>query len=184
MSRAREQARVSRLPAAASTIDVDYRSSKFPVFLLNGHLGSSNSDVRAGDNDQKHSRTWAGMQNWWRSLLDLPLLEKVASSGEAEAETIPRKPRTRANEKPEVAVHDFLNTWLVEQKPNQTVAYFTEPCCACMELETRQPIDPGMAKCKLLQAMMEANKRLGKISSLSEVSIGIQLSGPRIKIID
>src|SRR5262249_41528666 len=35
-------------------IDVDYRSSKFPVALINGHLSSSNSDIRAGNNDERH----------------------------------------------------------------------------------------------------------------------------------
>ena len=28
-------------------IDVDYRSSKFPTALVNGHLTASNSDIRA-----------------------------------------------------------------------------------------------------------------------------------------
>jgi hypothetical protein len=31
-------------------IDVDYRSSKFPNALVNGHLRAANSDVRAGNN--------------------------------------------------------------------------------------------------------------------------------------
>ncbi|HYI96816.1 MAG TPA: hypothetical protein VEX68_24960 [Bryobacteraceae bacterium] len=35
-------------------IDVDYRSSRFPVALMNGHLTASNCDIRAGDNDAKH----------------------------------------------------------------------------------------------------------------------------------
>jgi hypothetical protein len=35
-------------------IDVDYRSSKFPVAILNGHLSSANSDVRAGNNHARH----------------------------------------------------------------------------------------------------------------------------------
>src|SRR4030095_7704586 len=54
-------------------IDVDYRSSKFPVALINGHLNSSNSDIRAGNNDDRHNGRWAGVSNWWRSLLGLPL---------------------------------------------------------------------------------------------------------------
>ena len=36
-------------------IDVDYRSSSFPVALFNGHLSASNSDVRAGNNDDRHN---------------------------------------------------------------------------------------------------------------------------------
>jgi hypothetical protein len=142
-------------------IDVDYRSSRFPTFLVNGHLSSANSDVRAGDHDQKHNGTWNGLQSWWQSLLGLPISAKAPSGGEEEA-AILQEPGTKAEEKPEVAVHDFLNSWLVEQQPGKSMAYFGEPCFACMELETGQPIDRGMAKFRLLHAMVEINKRLGR----------------------
>ena len=36
-------------------IDVDYRSSKMPEAMWNGHLSSANSDVRAGDNHARHT---------------------------------------------------------------------------------------------------------------------------------
>ncbi len=39
-------------------IDVDYRSGF-------GHLGASNSDVRAPGNFQKHIDRWPGLRNWW-----------------------------------------------------------------------------------------------------------------------
>ena len=38
----------------SADIDVDYRTSKMPQSLFNGHLTASNSDVRAGDNAQRH----------------------------------------------------------------------------------------------------------------------------------
>ena len=44
-------------------IDVDYRSSSFPVMMFNGHLNESNSDVRAGNNDERHAARWSGFQN-------------------------------------------------------------------------------------------------------------------------
>ena len=47
-------------------VDVDYRASFFPVALLNGHLTASNSDVRAGNNYDKHLNKWTGFQNWCR----------------------------------------------------------------------------------------------------------------------
>ena len=39
-------------------IDVDYRSSKMPGAMFNGHLTSANSDVRAGDNHPQHTNRW------------------------------------------------------------------------------------------------------------------------------
>lgn len=66
-------------------IDVDYRSAKFPVFLVNGHLSTSNSDVRAGNNDEIHNRHWSGLQNWWRNLLGLPWLEQPTAAEDTSA---------------------------------------------------------------------------------------------------
>jgi hypothetical protein len=54
-------------------IDVDYRSSSFPVGLFNGHLSAANSDVRAGDNAERHAGRWSGFQNWWRSFFGVGL---------------------------------------------------------------------------------------------------------------
>lgn len=43
-------------------VDVDYRSSSFPLALFNGHLSASNSDVRAGNNDERHNGRWAAIR--------------------------------------------------------------------------------------------------------------------------
>ncbi len=43
------------LDGRLADIDVDYRSSSFPSMLFNGHLSASNSDVRAGNNDERHA---------------------------------------------------------------------------------------------------------------------------------
>ena len=43
------------LDGRLADIDVDYRSSSFPVSLFNGHLSAANSDVRAGDNVERHA---------------------------------------------------------------------------------------------------------------------------------
>ena len=42
--------------------------SKAPQSLFNGHLTSSNSDVRSGDNAQRHTRRWTGFANWWSDV--------------------------------------------------------------------------------------------------------------------
>lgn len=51
------------LDGRRTDIDVDYRSSSFPVGLFNGHLTASNSDVRAGNNYDKHVNRWSGFNN-------------------------------------------------------------------------------------------------------------------------
>ncbi|MEJ2007639.1 MAG: hypothetical protein P8Z30_05675 [Acidobacteriota bacterium] len=164
-------------------IDVDYRSATFPVFLINGHLSASNSDVRAGNNYQRHSQQWAGLANWWRTLLGLPVSEGASPEREAKGEIIPTTPRIKPNAKPATAVHDFLQSWLVEQEPQETMAYFADSAFPCMQLETGQPLDPGMAKFKMLMALQDVNRRVGKIKDLSAVSKGVHLTGERARVI-
>ena len=64
-----------------SDIDVDYRSSLFPASLLNGHLASSNSDVRAGSNFDRHLNRWAGFQNWWNGFFGVRREQAPAQTG-------------------------------------------------------------------------------------------------------
>ena len=65
-----------------SDIDVDYRSSGFPKGLVNGHLSSSNSDVRAGNNLDRHDGRWSGLNGWWRNVFGQLGSWRQAASGE------------------------------------------------------------------------------------------------------
>ena len=163
-------------------VDVDYRSSRFPVFLVNGHLSASNSDVRASDNDVRHNTQWAGLPNWWRNLLGLPLLDKETHVDTGRS-VIASEPKLKAD-KPKDSVYDFLNTWLVEQKPNESIAYFAEESFPCMEVENAKKTDRGVARITMLQQMMAVNKRVGKISSLADASAGVAFEGERLKLIE
>src|SRR5262245_59193446 len=55
-------------PAERADIDVDYKSSKAPQALFNGHLTAGNSDVRSGSNYNGHVSHWKGLVNWWKGL--------------------------------------------------------------------------------------------------------------------
>jgi hypothetical protein len=90
-------------------IDVDYRSSSFPMVLFNGHLTAGNSDVRAGNNYEHHVDRWQGFASWWRHLFGLILTLDVPATFETELD-IPAAPRISGREDLEVAVHDFLKT--------------------------------------------------------------------------
>ncbi len=57
-------------------IDVDYRSSRFPTALINGHLTAANSDVRAGNNTQRHLQRWDGLTDWWHNLFGWQIRRK------------------------------------------------------------------------------------------------------------
>ena len=156
-------------------IDVDYRSSRFPVFLVNGHLTASNSDVRSGDNDRRHNQQWAGLLNWWRNFFGLPIFDMGSQSENAPAS----EPAIKANAKPEVAVHDFLNSWLVDQRPDLAAPYFAESAFSCIEVERGRPVDTGMATFSVLMGLRAVNQRIGNVGQLSDVIAGVRLASPR-----
>ena len=164
-------------------VDVDYKSSGFPKGLVNGHLSASNSDVRAGNNDDIHNRQWSGLSNWWRNLLSLgeTRTDAYAQEGRAIADT-----KAKATTKPDEAVHDFLNTWLVEKKPENVIPYFAQQSYACGELEAGERLDRGMAPFRLLMAMRKANQLFGNVSELSEISTAVPLpkTSERTKLVE
>ncbi len=162
-------------------IDVDYRSSKFPTALLNGHLSAANSDVRAGDNSNRHNERWSGLTDWWRNIFGLPFL---GAAGEDTGDTIiPKVPRA-GREKIRVAVKDFLSAWLVEQRPELSMAYFSNSAYACYPPdEPGQPVDRGMVPFRLLKSMAEATRVIGKITSLEGVVKAVPLNNPRLQLV-
>ncbi len=165
--------------SSRADIDVDYRSSKFPLALINGHLTASNSDIRAGNNDARHNNQWTGLSNWWRNLLGLPFAE---SPNTATRQAIAAEPSRKAD-KPADAVYDFLNGWLVEQKPDQAIGYFTTQAVTCAESEGNVTADHGMMKFAILQRMIAANAELGKVAALSDISLGVAIASDRAKVI-
>jgi len=164
-------------------IDVDYRSSQFPVFLFNGHLSASNSDVRAGDNDTRHNNQWSGLNNWWRGLLGLFTIdqEDKQEAARADASGIPQVPHIAKDAAPAEAIHSFLNTWLVDQRPAEVMPYFDNEAIDCLQLQSNKAVDYGMLRFAALAALERRNVQLGKIASLSGVVQGVEMPGVRVK---
>jgi hypothetical protein len=168
-------------------IDVDYRSSSFPAALVNGHLSSANSDVRAGDNLEKHDGRWSGLSGWWQNLFGLlNPSDKGQRPAETYAETaVPPNPPVSEKEGIDKAVHDFLSSWLLEQKPNLAAAYFSRrsyPCLEARAQEKGKAVEAGMVRTRLLMAMANFNKALGTPTKLEEVVENVKpWSPPRLK---
>jgi hypothetical protein len=162
-------------------VDVDYKSSSFPKGLVDGHLKASNSDVRAGHNYETHNHRWQGLNNWWRSLLSLARLTETSDGEAKEKQSFPDEPRQAAHAKPAEAVHDMLNTWLVEKKPENILSYFADESYYCAELEHGEKVDHGMAKFRLLIAMQHANQRFGNPARLGDISTAVPLGSTAVR---
>jgi hypothetical protein len=78
----------------SADIDVDYRASKVPQSLFNGHLTASNSDVRSGDNARRHERRWNGFNNWWSEVFGAVRFGSQADEGSGPFGGVPTRPPT------------------------------------------------------------------------------------------
>ena len=164
-------------------IDVDYRSSRFPTALFNGHLTAANSDVRAGSNTQKHLQRWQGLTDWWRNLFGLPesMDNANASATEGEVPAIPAK----GDGKLEDAVGDFLTSWLVEQKPELSAAYLSPRSFSCLEEygpQSGKEINAGVAPYLAARDMAATNRVLGKVATLQDAVKPSNLNDPAFKL--
>ena len=155
-------------------VDVDYRSSSFPKALVNGHLSAANSDVRAGNNLDRHDRRWAGLNGWWRQVFGLlgsggnPPEEKATES----LGHIPLNPAVKGDQGIDKSTHDFLKSWVVDKQPNLSVAYFSRRSYPCVEAITQKngkPIAPGMVKLRIEMAMDKFNATMGTVGSVGDV---------------
>lgn len=123
-------------------IDVDYRSSKSPQALFNGHLTSSNSDVRAGDNHEKHNGRWAGLANWWQDLLGNVGFRKAntaellgRSTMELPTPLPPDRPLGAAPAELYEAAQEFFTDWLVREDIDEAMHFFSQRVIACINVD-------------------------------------------------
>ena len=156
-----------------SDIDVDYRASGFPKGLVNGHLSSSNSDVRAGNNLDRHDGRWSGLNGWWRNVFG-----QLGSGGKPAKENateglghIPFNPAVKADQGVDKSAHDFLQSWVMAKEPNKSVAYFSRRSYPCLEETVEKSghsVPQGMVRLRTLMAMQRFSDSLGTVNSVAD----------------
>jgi len=156
-----------------SDIDVDYRASGFPKGLVNGHLSSSNSDVRAGNNLDRHDGRWSGLNGWWRNVFG-----QLGSGGKPAKENvteglghIPLNPAMKADQGVDRSAHDFLQSWVVAKQPNKSVTYFSRRSYPCLQVaveKSRHAVPPGVARLQAMIAMQKFSDSLGTVNTVGD----------------
>jgi hypothetical protein len=150
-------------------IDVDYRSSRLPQSAVNGHLSSSNSDVRAGSNYARHTLRWQGLVAWWRGLfagvpLEPPAFLSVAATSDSKDEAL-----TYAFDRVEDASEEFFHDWLVRRKPAHAMALLSEKVAACVNVddsEERELLKPKAARVVFRQVLDQGVAKLPNAKTL------------------
>jgi hypothetical protein len=165
-------------------VDVDYRASSFPVAMFNGHLTSSNSDVRAGNNYDRHANRWTGFQNWWRSIFGI----RVRNAPEPADKDVPGRVAgaPRAGKKPiDAMVNDFLTAWLVDGDILGAMSYFTDRSFACVaeDADDAATADKGMLPFILIRNLKLAHETMGPRKSLEGTTVGVRLSKPALRVV-
>ena len=159
-------------------IDVDYRSSKSPQSLFNGHLTSANSDVRQGDNHERHSVRWSGLHAWWAERFGkLSEADKGARdlySVERPEPPTPTPPDRPGNAQiPEIydAVQEFLSDWLVRGQYDEAVDFLSDHALACLNVDDdpeKEALDARGARAHLREIMEYSAKEMGDRDNLTE----------------
>ena len=160
-------------------IDVDYRSSKMPQAMFNGHLTSANSDVRAGDNHQRHDNRWAGLVAWWQEILGKPGDRRAEgptdllsmSSVDIEQELPPDRPRGAVIGEVWEATQEFLTDWMVRRDVDQALEFLADESLACLETDGRagdEVLKRDQARQMLRELMQAGLDRMGDRDNLAE----------------
>jgi len=152
-------------------IDVDYRSSAFPVVLFDGHLSVANSDVRAAGNYLGHVSRWQGLLAWWHSLFGFGTAADDIEEGNAAniLSSINGEPRNSGDDTIQAAAQDFLEAWLVEQDVDEAMRYLAEPALNCVH-----GLDPdggdAYAALRIFDSMERTLRAVPPVDSLDELA--------------
>ena len=161
-------------------VDVDYRNSGFPAALFNGHLTTANSDVRAGDNYDRHNNRWTGFQNWWRNFFGIRA-DPSDDAADQRPGALPATPRA-GKRNIDAMMHDFLTAWLVDNDTPGAYSYFSERSHACLT-EDGGLANEGNAPFALIAALKKAHAVLGPRTSLEGVTVGVRLTTPALRLV-
>ena len=172
------------LDGRLADIDVDYRSSSFPSMLFNGHLSASNSDVRAGNNDERHQARWSGLQSWWRGFFGVGLSRSPDAVETPSALALPRVPRAGKKDIT-VMASDFLQAWLVEGNAVAAMGYVSERAYACLAENMPDPFayDRGLAPFQILMNLKATHDALGPHASLEGLTTGVRFTKPGLRVV-
>ena len=177
---------------ARGDIDVDYRSSKFPQALFNGHLTSANSDVRAGDNHDRHDNRWAGLTAWWKGVFGK--LKFRSNDGPQGLDTVATGvptalPANRSSSERIVEAHDamreFLTDWLVRRTFDEAVDFVSAAAIACINIDDDVEVETlGVGRAELIfkDGMRDVLDEISMVQNLAEIIEPVVPWKPEIRI--
>ena len=132
----------------------------------------------------RHNRRWNGLSEWWKLLFGFNFGSAAKEEAGHSTFSIPPSPRITAKQPFDTAVHDFLTTWLVEDRPRLAVPYFSRRSYPCLEALSElkgKPLSTGAVRHEVLDAMANYRKELGTVKSLDAVVGPVRLWDPTFR---
>jgi hypothetical protein len=166
-------------------IDVDYKSSKPPQALFNGHLTAGNSDVRSGNNYNGHVSHWKGLINWWKGLFKPTPATKTQQAAQDIVEA--DQPELQVFENISDASKEFFNDWLVRRNLKQALAFYSPDADACINADEdseNELLKDKDARTLFVEVLQTANTALGKPRDLSSTISAVEPWDPELKVVD
>jgi hypothetical protein len=175
-------------------IDVDYRSSRSPQGLFNGHLTSANSDIRVGENATLHRGRWGGLIAWWQETFGRVEEPETDSRDlidshrpETAAPLPPDRPSGANPARIEDAAQEFLSDWLVRKQYQQALEFLSPRAYACLVVsdgQRGQALDSAGARRELLTLMEHASDKLGPRSNLTGTIVAFVPRDPKRVVVE
>ena len=180
-------------------IDVDYRSSRPPQALVNGHLRAANSDVRVGGNYLGHVGRWFGLIRWWSIILDQNVGSEFESTQVTTNSVAPASlagPPAGSALTPEQisaaqevarAMNDFLTIWLIKRDRRRADDFLTRHPVACTNLDNDEENETasGQTAIREFALLLDVCLRAkGKRRTLDEAVAVIEPWDPELVFID
>jgi hypothetical protein len=176
-------------------IDVDYRSSRAPRAMFNGHLTAANSDVRVGRNPRLHDGRWSGFVAWWQDVFG-----RVGDAPEQPRDLLgmdrpdapptplpPDRPAGQTLERVEDAAQEFLTDWIVRRKYDEALELVSSQSYACLNLDDdarEEALGADRARTELRQLMEYATEELGTRQNLTDAIEAVQPANPSRTTVD
>jgi hypothetical protein len=175
-------------------IDVDYRSSRSPRALFNGHLTSANSDVRVGENPRLHNARWNGFIAWWQDVFGRlndptePNRDPLNGDRPPVPTLLPSdRPLGAAPERIEDTVQEFLTDWLVRRQYDQALDALSPHAYACLNLDDSagsEALPADQAQLRLRELMSYVVDELGRTAGLTDAIVAVRPRDPARKVLD
>lgn len=169
-------------------IDVDYKSSKAPQALFNGHLTAGNSDVRSGTNYNGHVSHWKGLINWWKGLFKSKPTQAAKTQTVVPPDVLEaNQPDTAVFENLSDATQEFFNDWLVRRNLKSALAFYSPNADACLNVDEdgeNEQLKAKDARRLFVEVLQTANDSLGKPRDLSNTIAAVEPWDTTQKVID